>query len=557
MFVDTKTLDQDIVIRSGICIVGSGPAGVALATELLNAGIAVSIIESGGLDKDASDLGQPAKTSVFPDHRGIWTNRQFGGNGVLWHVNAGLGPNHLRLLQMTAADFEARPWIDESGWPISFAEFAPYYDRAQSWFDLEQRSYTPGDWEGAGTSALALEGTGVRTGMFHFAYKNVILESYRAAISASPNVTVYYNATATKLDMDESGKRITGVRATTGLGHELVFEADMFVLAQGGLATPQLLLSSNDRQQNGIGNQHDLVGRYFMDHPLLFGGIFTPAERAMIDRMALYDLRRIDGMSAMGHLQLTDDVLRKEQCVNLSGILFPRRGMGARREAGFQASQRLRAAMQKRGKFHAADLFTAAKGIDGIGRQFYDRLFAPISHLGIGGWSARDTPSEEFDHFEVLHQVEQPPRRDNRIVLGKERDALGNRRIEIHCTWSEADMDMVRKSQQIMAREIRKSGIGEFKVQDPVEVKTSSTTHFMGATRMHDDPTKGVVDSQCRVHGVDNLLISGSSVFPTGGYANPTLSIVAMSIRVADQIKRDFRSSAPNASRAGGTLVTA
>jgi choline dehydrogenase-like flavoprotein len=557
MFVDTKTLDHASIIRSSICIVGSGPAGVALATELLNAGISVSIIESGGLDKDASDLGQPAKTSVFPDHRGIWTNRQFGGNGNLWHVNAGLGPNHLRLLRMTAADFEVRSGIDDSGWPLSLSDLAPYYDRAQSWFDLAPRSYSPADWESAETSALALEGTGVRTGMFHFAYKNVILEQYRAAIGASKNVSVYYNATATKLDMDESGKRITAVRTTTSPGHTVIFEADMFVLAQGGLSTPQLLLASTGKQSNGIGNQNDLVGRYFMDHPLLFGGTFTPASRAMIDRMAIYDLRRIDGMSAMGHLQLSDEVLRAEQCLNLSGILFPRRGMGARREAGFQASQRLRAAMQKRGKFSIGDIFTAAKGVDGIGRQFYDRLFAPISHLGVGGWSKRNTPSAEFDHFEVLHQVEQPPRRDNRIVLGKELDALGNRRMEIHCTWNEAEMDMIRRSQQIMAREIKKSGVGEFAVQDPVEVKTSSTTHFIGATRMHDDPAKGVVDSQCRVHGVDNLMISGSSVFPTGGYANPTLSIVAMSIRVADQLKRDFQSPAVKATRTGETLVTA
>lgn len=557
MFVDAKTLDHNSVIRSTICIVGSGPAGVTLATELLNAGISVSVIESGGLDKDASDLGQPAKTSVFPDHRGIWTNRQFGGNGNLWHVNAGLGPNHLRLLPMTAADFEARPEIPDSGWPLSLADMTPFYHRAQTWFGMDQRSYTPADWESTETSALALEGTGVRTGMFHFAYKNMILETYREAIGASKAVTVHYNATATKLDMDESGKRITAVRTVTAPGHAVTFEADMFILAQGGLATPQLLLASTDRQQNGIGNAHDLVGRYFMDHPLLFGGTFTPASRDMIDRMAIYDLRRIDGLSAMGHLQLTDEVIRAEQCLNMSGILFPRRSMGPRREAGFQASQRLRAAMQKRGKFSIGDIFTAAKGVDGIGRQFYDRLFAPISHLGIGGWSTRDKPSEEFDHFEVLHQVEQVPRRDNRIVLGKELDALGNRRIEIHCTWNEAEMDMIRRTQQIMAREIRKSGVGEFAVQDPVEVKTSSTTHFIGATRMHDDPTKGIVDSQCRVHGVDNLMISGSSVFPTGGYANPTLSIVAMSIRVADQIKRDLQSPAVKAARAGETLVTA
>jgi choline dehydrogenase-like flavoprotein len=560
MFVNTKDLPQHMAIRSNICVIGAGPAGVAMATELLQAGLKVSIIESGGLDENASatELGQPAKSSVFPDHRGIWTTRRFGGNGNLWHVNTGTGPNHLRLLQMTAADFDHRAWMEHSGWPISLADLAPYYDRAQSWFDLERRSYGPEDWEGDDAPRLALEGTGLRTGMFHFAFRDVILEKYRAAIGASENVTVYYNATAVKLDTDESGARITGVRTINAAGHAVLFEADAFVMAQGGLATPQLLLASNDRHENGIGNANDLVGRYFMDHPLLFGGTFVPTSRELINRMRILDLRRVDGMAAMGHIQLSDQVLRDEACANISSILFPRRSMGHRREAGFQASQRLRLAAQGRAKWSVKDAFSAVLGIDGVGQQFYDRLVSPISHLGIGGWSKKDNPGERFDHFEVLHQAEQPPRHDNRIVLSEERDALGNRRIEIHWKWHDEDIALIHKTQDIIAREIRKSGLGEFKIQRPFEVKTSSTTHYMGATRMNDDPAKGVVDAECRVHGVSNLFIAGSSVFPTGGYANPTLSIVAMSIRIADCLKRDFLSSrAPGSIQASEPLLTA
>ncbi|CAN5381791.1 GMC family oxidoreductase [soil metagenome] len=548
MFIDIKELAHDTTVQSDICVIGAGPAGVALATELLQTGLKVSIIESGTLDQDASDLGQPAKSSVFPDHRGIWTTRRFGGNGNLWHVNAGTGPNHLRLLPMTDADFDKREWMPDSGWPISMADLAPYYDRAQSWFGLEQRSYGPEDWEGGNAPRLPLEGTGLRTGMFHFAYRNVMLEDYRGAIAASPDITVYCNATAVRLDTDDTGERITGVRTTNAAGHKMMFAADVFVMAQGGLATPQLLLASNDRHANGIGNAHDLVGRYFMDHPLLFGGIFIPSSRDLIDRMTIFDLRRIDGMSAMGHIQLTDKTLREEACANISSILFPRRSMGKRREAGFQASQRLRLAAQGRAAWSVKDAFSALYGIDGVGQQFYDRLVSPISHLGIGGWSKKDKPGERFDHFEVLHQAEQPPRHDNRIVLGEERDALGNRRIEMHWKWHDEDVALVHKTQDIIARELRKSGLGEFRIQRPFEVKTSSTTHYMGTARMNDDPSKGVVDSECRVHGISNLFIAGSSVFPTGGYANPTLSIVAMSIRIADRVKRDFQSAATSSS---------
>lgn len=545
MFVDTKALDQDSIVRAQVCVIGAGPAGISIATELAGTGISVAVLESGGLDTDATDLGQPAATSRFADHRGIWTTRQFGGNGNMWHVNAGVGPNHLRLLPLHEADLEKRDWVADSGWPIPYADLAPYYERAQAWFALEPRGYAPDAWEGPNAPRLPLEGTGLRTGMFHFAYKNVILDTYRQALDKAENVTVYTNATVARLDTDESGERVTGATAVSAPGRSVRFGADMFILAQGGLATPQLLLSStNAAHPTGIGNANDLVGRYFMDHPLLFGGLLIPKSRDLIDRMGLYDLRRVDGMSAMGHLQFTDALLRTERCANISAILFPRRSMSARREAGFQASRRLRAALQKRGPWATKDLFTTMLGVDGFGQQLYDRLVSPISHLGVGGWSQKTKPSERFDHFEVLHQAEQTPHRDNRVKLAEERDALGNRRIEIHCTWRDEDRELVYRAQDVMAREIAKSGIGEFRIQRPFEMKTSSTTHFLGATRMSADPRDGVVDTNGRVHGVPNLMIAGSAVFPTGGYANPTLSLVAMAIRAADRVKRDLQAPA-------------
>jgi len=516
---------------------------MALATSLLRAGVKVSVLESGGLEDDASDRGQPSDESNFAGHRGLWTTRQFGGNANRWMVDAGAGPHALRLLPLEASVLGARAGVAAAAWPITHADLAPHYLRAQAWFELPERGYEAQDWAMPDAPALPLDHTGLRTGIYQFADKRVLLQRHRQTLANARDIAIYEHATAMRLESTPDGARIVRVHAATAPGRHVVFEADTFILAQGGLATPQLLLASPDASGQAIGNRHDLVGRYFMDHPLLFGGTFVPAQRALIDRMALYDLRCVDGQAAMAHLRLSDEVLRREDCVSISALLFPRRAMSPRRQAAFAAAQRLRNARREGRSLKPRDLFTALAGLDGVAQQYYDRLYAPISHLGVGGWSNKPEPSRQLDHFEVLHQAEQPPRHDNRVRLGEARDDLGQRRVRIDWRWHEEDMARVQRSQQIMARELQRSGLGRFHVQQPLEIKTTSTTHFMGTTRMHDDPRHGVVDRNGRVHGVRNLYVAGSSVFPGAGYANPTLTLVALALRLGEQLRRQLRPS--------------
>jgi len=140
----------------------------------------------------------------------------------------------------------------------------------------------------------------------------------------------------------------------------------------------------------------------------------------------------------------------------------------------------------------------------------------------------------------VRSLVEQSPDPANRIVLSDELDQLGQRRIKIFWRWNELDLNSIRRTQEIFRQEFATAGIGTF---TPTKASAlgkplafSSPHHFMGATRMHDDPRRGVVDANCRVHGLQNLFIAGSSVFPTGGFANPTLTVVAMTLRLAEHL---------------------
>jgi choline dehydrogenase-like flavoprotein len=144
--------------------------------------------------------------------------------------------------------------------------------------------------------------------------------------------------------------------------------------------------------------------------------------------------------------------------------------------------------------------------------------------------------------FAVKCWGEPAPNPNSRVTLSPERDRLGKNRVRLDWRLSDIDLFTMKRAQQILAEEFGRVGFGRLKIM-PIESEGSwpsppfGSWHHIGTTRMHTDPKKGVVDSNCRVHGVANLFVAGSSVFPTAGHANPTLTIVALSIRLADHVK--------------------
>jgi hypothetical protein len=303
-----------------------------------------------------------------------------------------------------------------------------------------------------------------------------------------------------------------------------------------------------------------------MDHPMVRGGFLYPSSPKIFNSTALYDLRELKGTSVIGKLSLTDEVLRREKLLNITAALFPRtnrhkinllraifpNGKNYRSEAVSSAQALLEAARQKKIPHdlfkHLGNMIT---GLDDL--LFFEwrkkprlgwllSLFdAPGYGFDLGGWSDLPHPEKTFGVFEVAHQTEQAPDPDNRVTLGTELDRLGCRKVKLYWRWTDTDLNSIKRAQEIFAEEIARAGLGTFKIArdkgSPVPI-TLSTHHHMGTTRMHVDPKQGVVDPNCQVHGVSNLFMAGSSVFPTGSFANPNLTIVAMSIRLADHVKK-------------------
>lgn len=577
MLFDARRVPRDEVIDADVCIVGSGPAGLTLAHELAGTDVRVCVLESGGheFDADTQDLADGRFTGWhhFEPLRNA-RRRQVGGMGNQWDSDLGVR-NRLgfRAGPLDPIDFERREWLPYSGWPFGRAHLDPYYERTHRTLGLGPYRYDAAQWEGERARRLPLDPETFDTDVWTFVPQEVFTKRFPDGVARSANVSMYLWANVVEVEAAENAREVTGLRVACLDGNRFRVRARLFVLAAGGMENARLLLLSDGVQRGGLGNGHGVVGRFFMEHQPVHGGTLRPARRALIDEMALYDVRQIEGVPVpvIGKVVLREEVLQREQLLGLSVAFLPKhpRYRNALQAYPDSAAELARGLARLRLPENAgAHVRNVVKGIDYLGaRAAYKlsrgRLCADFTAgpdmLTGGGWSAAGDASKRFAVLDVHLHVEQAPHPDNRVTLDDATDALGCRKTHLHWEWRERDYTSVRRAQKLLADGLRKAGLGEYEIASehglPV-LEASGLHHQMGTTRMHEDPAQGVVDADCRVHGIGNLFVAGYSVFPTGGYINPTLTVVAMSLRLADHVRQVLRGDAPPhdaAAATGGT----
>ncbi len=262
-------------------------------------------------------------------------------------------------------------------------------------------------------------------------------------LEAAANITVYTHATATEIQVNSSGKSVKSVRFTMLDGTEIWVSARVFILACGGFQNARLLLLSNQQQPAGLGNLHDVVGRYYHDHPQAPGGYFIPRDRQLLNQSALYDLHLVENTPVMGFLRLARSVLEREKLLNLSALLFPRpnprqtnaiaalKTLGESILGSGMPQRSLPALADQKPRSSTQALLKQGQqilgGLDYILPAIYrakTQRQSLMPNLGRGGWSALAENRQRFSRFEVWHQLEQSPDPENRVVLSRDRDAL-------------------------------------------------------------------------------------------------------------------------------------
>jgi choline dehydrogenase-like flavoprotein len=526
MILDLREEVPSAPLTFDLCVVGSGAAGLAIASEMSDGSssgsLNVLLLESGGMDfepptqalydVDISGLPHPGST------QGRF--RVCGGSTTKWGGQA---------LPLMPCDFERRAWIPYSGWPISFDELGPYYQRASRFLLIDGMNFDTDLFRYLRTQPPSFDAGQL---WYHFSKWSPVpnvREHYLPAIRRSRNCTLLLHANVTNIVLDQGCERVRQVEVQSLEGRTAVVHAKAFVLCAGGIETARLLLANRKQRPNGLGNEHDLVGRFFQDHPSAMVGWLNPPDPARAQRFLNVFHRR--GLKYSVRCTATPQWQQRNQTLNISmGTNF------VERDTTFQDLKGIYSALRERrfdgvaGKLGRAALHPAAAISPAYQYFVHRRSFAPGARMQISLTS------------------EQQPSPDSRITLSEKLDALGLPRANVCWRPTGLTLHTMRKFVETLREQFRLAAIGEIEpdawVFDDSQNWTGHITdqfHHIGTARMNPSPQAGVVDSNCKVHGLANLYIGSSAVFPTSGHSNPTLTIIALCIRMSDRLKRELR----------------
>lgn len=525
MLIDFARTDLTAPIRADVCVVGAGPAGLSVVEALCGSDLSVCLLEGGGSSREKAGQrlyqGENIGLPYFKLHK--TRLRQFGGTANHWTG---------RCVPLDAIDFAERDWIPYSGWPFPKSELDPWYEGAQRICNLGPMIYDERAWEFLGIQAPALDPERIRTDFWQFCHPTPRFSlREKPAVWQSPNVSALLHANVCSIRLNESATAVDHLVIAGPQGRRAKVEARAYVLACGGIETPRLLLASNDVQTAGIGNDRDLVGRFFMEHPKgVAGYVETSRPRELLDVYRKH-LRK-GGGAFWPSLRLPPELQEKERTLNTSVALYYEFAPGSGAAAIRQTYDDLTAGRRPQGMLRRVG-------------QILGDLDVPLRIL-YQYFVERRPPLISPGRLYFLSRAEQAPNPESRVTLGAECDALGMPRVRLNWQVSCLDKHSLAALIRVLSQEFERLGLGCVRTADWLTDGTPRWPdilgghHHMGTTRMSDDPAQGVVDRNCRVHGNTNLYIAGSSVFPTGGWANPTLTIVAMSLRLADHLRNSL-----------------
>jgi choline dehydrogenase-like flavoprotein len=510
MHVDARTLEDETLVSADLCIVGAGAAGISMALALADSPFKVVLLEGGGFEVEAKlqELykGACVGQRYYPLHS--CRLHYFGGTTGHW---AGY------CTPFDEIDFRKRSWVEYSGWPIDYHnDLLPWYSRASKIIELESDRFDFGHWQQTDPELvkLPLDEKILRSKLWQFSPPTRFGKKYSRAIIQSPNIWLYTYANVTNIEANENTTEVTSITASNFSGKKMRVKAKYFVLAGGAMQNAVMLLSARDQAPNGLGNDNDTVGRFFMEHlEVVSGELLLAAPRPM----KLYRKWKFGEVKVRAELGLTEQEQERSQVLNGTVLLTPRE------ETGGSASI----------DSFPDDAKATVDTWDNMEQQFRKKR--------------RPSPDDfMFSSFELFTRMEQAPNPNSRVMIDpRNKNELGMPSIVLDWKLRSIDKTSIRVMHQKIGLEVGKAGLGRLRMADWVvdgnDTQWPETLgggwHHMGTTRMSESPEEGVVNGDCKVHNISNLYVAGSSCFATGGCANPTFTLVALSLRLAEYLK--------------------
>ncbi|MEJ6396203.1 GMC family oxidoreductase [Gymnodinialimonas sp. 2305UL16-5] len=523
MIIDGRSAEASAPQDYDILIVGAGPVGITLALELSGQGLRIGLLESGDTDFDPD-------TQMLND--GIVTGHDAVDLAAIRLRFLGGATNHWggRCVPMDRIDFERAPLGGLTGWPISYDEMWPYYERAHPYFQIGRPEYDPLEIGDVSRDDLMLPDAEILRTVVIRQSDMQFGPTYEQALADAEDIDLWLWTNVTGLDIDGDGQ-IRGVTTRTLSGVAREFRARFVVLACGAVENARQLLAYNARAATQLGNEGDLLGRGYMDHPAAGAG-FLWLDDPLPPQIYWSLPPDTDGTTIRFLWSLSEDVLAREGLNNIQFYLIP---FDETRDPRIREANQGWSALRGIAKWMLGD--------PGRNFQFSEAYCNAITNADVLAADALGMIDREGATTRLLlkYEVEQRPDRDNRVTLSDERDALGQFLANLHWSPSDADRDSIIRTTTLIGQAVGAAGLGRVELEDHFDEPywaSNTSWHQMGTTRMSAAPEDGVVDVDGRLWGSENLYLAGGSVMPTGGRANPTMTMVALSIRLADHLKQ-------------------
>lgn len=529
MILDFNQWPDGQVIEADLCIAGAGAAGLTLAREFLGSSTRVVVLESGGeiYDHATQSLYEMVNVGLPRGPEMVARVRQFGGSTNLW---AG------RCAPLSKLDFSQRDWVPHSGWPIQREDLDPYYERANAVLGLGPVLYDEGLYQAMGhdvpeafsTDKLRQQFWQFSRGAQNNGQPIRFGADYRETFDKADNIQLFLHANLKEIVTDESGQRVTGLRVASLNGKSADVKAGRVVLACGGIENARLLLASRSVNPAGVGNDHDQVGRYFMEHPRGTSGLVVAGNTEALQELCRHHWLETDSgrQVYLSGIAAADAYQRRKQILNCDVSVVEYEDP----ESGTRAMERL---LKSESGDYGDDIWRVMGDLADVAQNSYRRLVD------------KKPPIIDAEKIQFECHIEQAPNPLSRITLADDVDALGMLKGKMDWRLGEMEQKTIESFMTTLAAELARLNLGRVKIADWVLDRSSNWTqgvqdvaHHMGSTRMSSSPGTGVVDANARVHGVENLFVAGSSVFSTAGCVNPTYTLVAQSIRLADHLKK-------------------
>lgn len=547
MLIDFSANQDTSLPVTDFVIVGSGIAGVGIASELAKRGFSILLLEAGGRSNNYKDLKAFYKADDVINHPPgeMYRRRMLGGTSTVWGG---------RCIPYEEGDFSPLAAGDGAKWPVSFEEMRPYMDRAVRWLQAGEPEFDAAPCL-PNRRAKLVESDAPSISLSEVERFSLPLNSWRdyaASLRKSGRVHVLYNCTAVELVSDDETPATFDLRVCAPNGATRVLKCPTLVLATGGFEIPRLLLASRGRYPNGVGNEYDLVGRYFMTHVVVDAGKLEVRDPSSV---ALDYERASDGAYVRRLIKVSAEERANQNLMNMiarpaiPNIADPRHKSAILSLAFFAKrfvipEYRQRLVQRYQGDelnipAHISNIFGNIFSIPQFAlRWTYRRILArrKLPALFLDG-----APS-----YPIQLIGEQAPNRNSRITLSSKTDQFGVPRINIEWLYTTDDVLSLKRSVSILVDALANNSAARlvFSPQDLASLETLAPQggHHIGTARMSDRPSEGVTDSWGRVWSSDNLYLAGSALFPRSGAANPTLLIAAMAIRTAEYLAEKVRS---------------